>query len=226
MDTGNRVDLNRILGFLVFGIALGYLEADVVVYLRHLYYPDTVSLFPLQIIDSHIYRFEIYREIATIAILLSTAFLSSKERWEVPFLFLFLFGIWDIVYYISLFFMINWPPSILSFDILFLIPTLWISPVICPVLVSLILSVGSFLILKNGYERIGWINIISAILGCILIFYSFLAIPIELLQSTNHEVFFYYIPKHFPWHFYIPGLILLVFGFFFKKGKSISHSFS
>ncbi len=32
---------------------------------------------------------------------------------------------------------LGWPDSLFSYDILFLIPTLWVSPVICPILISL-----------------------------------------------------------------------------------------
>lgn len=209
----------RLVGLAVFAVAFGYLEADAVVYLRYLYYPGIVSLFPLRIMDTEILQFEAYRELATIIILSMIAFLSSKKRWEVPFLFLLIFGIWDIFYYVSLYFMIHWPPSIFSFDILFLIPVLWMGPVLCPVLTSLVLIGGSLFILRNGYKRISWINIISASTGIILILWSFLSIPVRLLQGNSPDIFSTFIPEHFPWHFYVPGLILLLCGFFFKPNS-------
>ncbi len=206
----------RLFGLVVFAVAFGYLEADVVVYLRYLYYPGVVSLFPLRIMDSEIFCFEIYRELATIIILLTISFLSSKKRWEVPFLFLVLFGIWDIFYYIFLYFMIHWPPSLFSFDILFLFPVLWMGPVLCPILTSLVLIGGSLFILKNGYKWISWINVIFTSVGIILIIWSFLAIPVGLLWINDFDIFYTFVPKNFPWYLYIPGLLLLVFGFFFK----------
>ena len=206
----------KLFGLIIFGIAFGYLEADVVVYLRHLYYPGVVSLFPLRIMDSEIFYFEIYRELATIIILSTIAFLSSKKRWEVPFLFLILFGIWDIFYYIFLYFMIHWPPSLFSFDIFFLFPVLWIGPVLCPVLTALVLIGGSLFILRKGNKWMSWINVLIASTGLIIIVLSFLTIPVSLLWNNDFDIFYTFIPKHFPWYLYIPGLLLLAFGFFFK----------
>ena len=215
----------KLFGLIILGIAFGYLEADVVVYLRHLYYPGVVSLFPLRIMDSEIFYFEIYRELATIIILSTIAFLSSKKRWEVPFLFLVLFGIWDIFYYIFLYFMIHWPPSLFSFDIFFLFPVLWIGPVLCPVLTSLVLIGGSLFILKKGNKWMSWINVLIASTGLIIIVLSFLTIPVSLLWNNDFDIFYTFIPKHFPWYLYIPGLLLLVFGFFFKpKSRSSMQS--
>ena len=42
----------------------------------------------------------------------------------------------------------GWPPSLLTWDILFLIPVPWIGPVLAPVLVSVGLIVGSLLLLE------------------------------------------------------------------------------
>jgi len=211
----------KLFGLIIFGIAFGYLEADVVVYLRYLYYPGVASLFPLRIMDPEIFCFEIYRELATIIILLTISFLSSKKRWEVPFLFLVLFGIWNIFYYIFLYFMIHWPPSLFSFDILFLLPVLWMGPVLCPVLTSLVLIGGSLFILKKGNKCMSWINVLIASTGLIIIVLSFLTIPVSLLWNNDIDIFYTFIPKHFPWYLYIPGLLLLAFGFFFKpKARS------
>jgi hypothetical protein len=206
----------RLFGMVIFGVAFAYIEADIVVYLRYLYYPDIISLFPLRSMDAEIFNFEVYREIATIVILSIVAYISSKKLLEIPFLFFFIFGIWDIFYYIFLYLMIQWPPSLLSFDILFLIPILWMAPVLCPVLISLTLIGGSLFVLKKGYRWMNRINFIFASAGIILILWSALAIPVSLLLSNDPDIFYTFIPEHFPWYFYIPGLILLNLGFFFK----------
>jgi hypothetical protein len=212
----------RLFSLAIFAVAFAYIEADAVVYLRHLYYPGITSLFPLRSMDKEIFSFEVYREITTIVILAVVAYISSKKLWKILFLFLFLFGIWDIFYYIFLYLMIYWPPGLFSFDVLFLIPILWMAPVLCPVLISLTLICGSLFILKKGYQWMNWINIVFASAGIILLIWSVLAIPVSLLQSYDPDIFYTFIPKHFPWHFYIPGLILLALGFFFKlKSRSI-----
>ena len=83
-------------------------------------------------------RVEVLREAATIVILGCVASLTSrlwKERW---ILFLWMFSIWDIGYYVALRLITGWPHSLTTTDILFLIPTPWVSQVWLPLLVSAI----------------------------------------------------------------------------------------
>jgi hypothetical protein len=49
-----------------------------------------------------------------------------------------MFAFWDIFYYAGLWLIIRWPSSLLTQDVLFLIPTPWIAPVWFPILVSLL----------------------------------------------------------------------------------------
>ena len=97
----------------VFAVAMAYLEAAVVVYLRKLYYPDGFS-FPLKLIPESIIFIEIGREVATLVMLSSIAWIMAKWRWERFGWFLFVFGIWDIFYYFWLKVLVNWPSSILD----------------------------------------------------------------------------------------------------------------
>lgn len=66
---------------------------------------------------------------------------SPKERWA---FFLWTFAFWDIFYYVGLWLAIQWPPSFLTQDVLFLIPVPWIAPVWFPVSISL-LTIGAVL---------------------------------------------------------------------------------
>ena len=52
--------------------------------------------------------------------------------------FAFLFGVWDIVYYVALYALLRWPPSLATVDVLFLIPPgpWWSQPVWVPVGIS------------------------------------------------------------------------------------------
>lgn len=207
----------KIIGLSLFAIAFGYLEADVVVYLRHLYYKDVVSLFPLRIMDSQILTFEMLREFSTLVIITSLSYISARKRRELPYIWMFTFGVWDIFYYVFLFLMIGWPPSVLSFDILFLIPYIWLSPVICPILISLTLISGSLYNLMKGTGGKGKINILSGVTGGGLILWSFLSIPTKLIIRNGKEIFSTYVPEQFPWQFFIPGLFLIIAAFFFRK---------
>jgi hypothetical protein len=53
----------RILLIMLFGVAMGYLEAAVVVYLRALFYPAGFA-FPLHLIPQHLLVVELIREAA------------------------------------------------------------------------------------------------------------------------------------------------------------------
>jgi hypothetical protein len=47
------------------------------------------------------------------------------------------FGVWDILYYAWLWVLLGWPPSLLTWDVLSLIPVPWIGPVLAPLIVSI-----------------------------------------------------------------------------------------
>jgi hypothetical protein len=68
--------------------------------------------------------------------LLSVVFLSSATLRVRAALFLWVFAIWDVVYYAALWATIRWPLSLTDPDVLFLIPVPWFSPVWFPLLVS------------------------------------------------------------------------------------------
>lgn len=210
-------NLKRIIVLISFGIAFGFLEADVVVYLRYLYYPQLSGpIFPLKIVDPEIFKFEIFREISTIIILLTISYLFKRKKGEYLPSFIITFGIWDIFYYVFLYLLIGWPPSLLSFDILFLIPFPWMAPVLCPVLISLILITAGFIHLQYGPVKLSSFDIWFIILGIISVLWSFISIPIHLISGLKPEIFLSYVPEKFPFHFFISGISLLVFGLFRK----------
>jgi hypothetical protein len=95
---------------------------------------------------------EVGREAATLIMLLSVTAAMSTDRWEWFLAFCLSFGIWDIFYYVWLWVFLGWPPSLLTTDILFLIPVPWVGPVLAPVIVSVALIVGSLLLLRLKYQ--------------------------------------------------------------------------
>lgn len=139
--------MRRQLGWLaVFAVAMAYLEAAVVVYLREIHYPGGFT-FPLVALPVRSALIEIAREAATVVMLLGVAVLAGSDRWERFLFFSILFGIWDIFYYVWLYVALGWPPDLLTPDILFLIPVPWVSPVLAPILISLGLVGGALLLL-------------------------------------------------------------------------------
>jgi hypothetical protein len=52
------------------------------------------------------------------------------------------FACWDIAYYAFLKVLDNWPSSLFTRDVYFLIPVTWIGPVITPLIISTLMLVG------------------------------------------------------------------------------------
>lgn len=132
----------------MFAVAFAFVESAVVTYLRALYYPDGFS-FPLRMMGSDHVLVELTREFATMVMLVCVAWLAGNTRWKRFGYFLVAFGVWDIFYYVWLKVILNWPASIFDWDILFLIPVPWIGPVIAPLLVSVIMIVAGFFIIRR-----------------------------------------------------------------------------
>lgn len=151
-----KSDPGVLVGVVCFAVAMGYMEAAVVVYLRELYYPAGFHILTeesLGAVPPRILITEAGREFATILILVSLSLLLSKRDWVKRFgYFLFAFGIWDITYYVWLFVLIRWPESLLTNDVLFLIPQPWLGPVMAPILVSVAFIVISLLLLTTRKE--------------------------------------------------------------------------
>jgi hypothetical protein len=215
------------LNLVIFSVAMGFLEAIVVVYLRHQFYPEGFN-FPFKMLPTNLILIEWIREIATIVMLVSVGILAGKDRMQKFFYFLFAFAVWDIVYYLALKLFLDWPESLLTWDILFLIPIPWIGPVLAPVICSLTMIVfatttisyqekGALLQLK----AIDWILILS---GVALILYSFMQDFFNLiaqngflsdfwtLASNEHfwKIIAGFIPTYYNWWLFVPGELLII----------------
>jgi len=140
----------RLLPWLItYAVAMAYVESAVVVYLRALYYPQGFA-FPLAPLPPDMVAIEIGREAATLVMLLGVAMLAGRQRWERFLAFCVSFGVWDLFYYVWLWLLLGWPPSLFTWDVLFLIPVPWTGPVLAPVIVSVLLVVGGLLLWRKG----------------------------------------------------------------------------
>ena len=137
----------------IFGIAFGFVEAAVVVYLRAAAgflpgYMGTLSDVMRQASDTYqqaqaagaipasLLTVELFREIATVVMLVSVALLSARKLEEQFAMFLWAFAFWDIFYYVALWLTVRWPSSLTTGDVLFLIPVPWLAQVWSPCLIS------------------------------------------------------------------------------------------
>jgi hypothetical protein len=131
-----------------FGIAMAHLEGVVVVYLRKSLgmldsdsNKESIGKFPVRYL-----KIEMTREVATIIMLVLIACLAGGSWIEKGVFFLWTFAFWDLFYYLSLYILIKWPPSLTTIDVLFLIPKPWIAPVWFPVGVSSLTIVVIFIL--------------------------------------------------------------------------------
>ena len=213
----------------LFSIAMGYLETAVVVYLRAIYYPNGFD-FPLTNMDIHISITELGREAATILMLAGIGILTGKNTTQRFAFFLYSFAIWDIFYYIFLKVLLNWPESLLTWDILFLIPLPWVGPVICPCIISLSMILLAGLLIyyneKNNAIKISsreWILFIS---GSVVVIFSFIIDCYQFINRYQGDLFSAiasYVPIHFDWWILCLGeaLILLAIFMFYIRAKKL-----
>lgn len=201
-----RMPLRRTLAWLtLWATAFGVAEGAVVVYLRRLCYPDQPDdgpLFPLRVVDPLILNVEKAREAGTLLMLVAVAMLAERRPLRRFAAFAFCFGVWDLVYYAFLHVALGWPASLMTWDVLFLIPLPWSAPVLAPVLVSLALIGGAVLLLRREEEaanplRLGhWLAMIA---GAALILGAFLRHG-EAVDRGE-------MPGDFPWWVFLAGLI-------------------
>lgn len=185
-----------LLWVFVFAIAFAFVESSVVVYLRALYYPQGFSL-PLKVISPHHIIIELAREFSTIVMLAAVGALAGATRWQKFGYFMIAFGVWDIFFYLWLKVCINWPASLLDWDILFLLPVPWIGPVIAPVLISVLMIVGGVFIIKkeaeDGAFRPTMLVWLLTLAGTAAILYSFMydldaTIRLQVPQPYRYEL--------------------------------------
>ncbi|MCI0522408.1 MAG: hypothetical protein L0Y37_02020 [Bacteroidales bacterium] len=229
MDTTYLSYRLRFIWLTVFAVAMGFLEAIVVVYLRMIYYPEGFD-FPLALIPPEVLSIEWVREIATLVMLAGIGIIAGRNNLQRLFYALFAFGVWDIFYYVALKLFLAWPASILTWDLLFLIPIPWLGPVLAPVICSVTMIIMALLIIgkqERGFivnpSHADWILIYGGaaiILYTFLIDYSRLIIDSGVLSSASTpddaeqllSMIKQYIPGRYKWLIFIAGELLIISG--------------
>jgi hypothetical protein len=133
---------SRITVIAVFAIAMGYLEAVVVYYIRYalgdVHAAGTVAS---SLTGRFPWAIEMTRELATLVMLATVAVLAGRDWRQRVAALLWAFGIWDATYYLGLEILAQWPPSILTPDVYFLLPVPWGGPVWVPLLADALMAV-------------------------------------------------------------------------------------
>jgi len=188
----------RFIIVVIFSVAFGYIEAAVVVYLRAIFHPEGFT-FPLAFAiapsSKHILLTEIGREAATIVIILTGAWLFGKNRQRRFAYFLTIFAVWDIFYYVWLKVILDWPASITNWDILFLIPVTWASPVLAPVLISLTMLIFAVIILyRDSLGRplkVTWLEWLAFVFAGLIVVVSFCIAGRHITQQDFSSYFYW-----------------------------------
>lgn len=218
-----RAALRRVLSIILFGIAFGYVEAAVVVYLRTIGGPARVAarlgaqdLFPLLRLDAlspavlALLKIEVGREAATLLMLagVGLALTGNIRTWLAGFALAF--GVWDLAFYFWLRVLIGWPASLGTWDLLFLLPVPWAAPVLAPVIVaSTIAFFGARILLKDqrcfAPRRSPLPVVLPLSAGCVILLASFTWQWRSWMAGA--------MPQHFPWLVFAMGEALLIAGF-------------
>jgi hypothetical protein len=129
--------------------------------------------------------------------------LAARERGQWIAGFAIAFGVWDISFYVFLKVLLDWPASLLTWDILFLIPVPWVGPVLAPVIVSAVMIVCGFIALRRDWDgrpidatSSHWIGLIA---GALVIIASFTWNYRTLIAGAP--------PEHFNWILLVAGLL-------------------
>jgi hypothetical protein len=173
-----------------FAVAMGFLESAVVVYLRAIYYPEGFR-FPLVAMSPVLIFTELVREAATLVMLLAPGALISRKRLERFAWFCWSFAVWDLFYYVFLKLLLDWPESLFTWDVLFLLPVVWVGPVLAPCIISLgLLALAAILLharAKNpAYRPTNW-HWVLLVIAALLYFLSFIEGPLGRMRSMATE---------------------------------------
>jgi len=225
----------------LYGLAMGLFEAVLVIYLRLLYYPEGFG-FPLVEISPSVIPFELLRELSTLVMIAAVAIVAGRDRLKRLAWFLYIFAVWDIFYYVFLKLLIGWPPSLLTWDILFLIPVTWVGPVLAPLICSATMILMACCLICPGCWGLkvktagrDWLMIYA---GALLIFISFVkdytllmvrgGFAGDLLSLQGNSDFMKavtsYVPESFDWVIFWAGEIMILAGLFMIIRRTVKSA--
>jgi hypothetical protein len=219
--------LNRtLLWVTLYAVAMGVLEAAVVIYLRRLFYP-TGFQFPLSVGDRDIFIVEMWREAATIVMLGAVGAIAGRNRGERFAYFLYAFGIWDLVYYAGLKVALDWPASWMTWDILFLLPVPWVGPMITACILALTMIAFGVTVVRFTSDGVDVDMIprerVLLWFGALVVIVSFTLDWVRaegptlwqniLSHRTLDDKVGGFIPVHFPWWVFVLGEAMILAAF-------------
>jgi hypothetical protein len=194
-----------------YAIAMAYIEAAVVVYLREMHGIEEL----MRDLPSTLDRFvviELGREAMTIVMLLSVGWIAGRKLQDRLGHFVFAFGLWDIAYYLWLAIFLGWPDSPLDWDVLFLLPVPWWGPVLAPALIAAVMCIGGTAAVRGadqGVEwRLSWSNAAIAAAGIAIVLFTFTVDGLRAIPDGANAVAEVR-PGDFQWPVFALGFIVM-----------------
>lgn len=197
----------RILLVVAFAVAMAYVEAAAVTYLREAYgITDIVRDLPRA--PDRLTAIEIGREAMTMVMLLAVGAIAGRKLQDRIGYFVLAFGAWDIAYYGWLALFLGWPRSPLDWDVLFLIPLPWWGPVVAPASIAAMMVIGGIAAVAQAERGMAWrmtrVNVGIAAAGIALVLYTFMADAIAAVPDGSDAVSKVR-PGTFAWPLFLAG---------------------
>ena len=201
----------RWLVVVLFAVAMAWLEAATVYYLRVLvgrlepYQPNPLPM------SGVLGQVELVREAATLLMLFTVGVLAGRT-WQARLGYMAIaFGVWDIFYYVFLKIIYDWPKSLFDWDILFLLPLPWWGPVLAPISVAALMILWCTLVSqRTGISSRGSVapTWVLGSIGITLALYAFMADALHVVHQgvdATRTV----LPKAFNWSVFVVALMLM-----------------
>ena len=203
--------ITRLALVALFAVAMAYVEAAAVAYLREAYgIDDILRDLPRQ--PDRLTAIELGREAATLVMLACVGGIAGVRLQDRCGYFVLAFGAWDIAYYGWLALFLGWPSSLLDWDVLFLIPLPWWGPVLAPVSIAFMMCMGGTAAVLQAERGVAWrltrTNVAVAACGIAVVLYTFMADAIAALPDgveAIHEVR----PEDFQWALFAAGFAVM-----------------
>lgn len=202
----HRPPLGLSVAVIAFALAMAYLESAVVVYLREALGHGTGEIFPIDLTENArlLGWIEVGREAATLVMIAAVGWIAGRSGLERLAWAAVVFGAWDIAYYFWLWVFSGWPSSLVTWDLLFLIPLPWAGPVWAPMMVSLAL-VGFGLAMAGRCRAVGppgasWLDMGQLMGGGLVIIVSFVLNAGAVLDGNT--------PTEFAWPVFAAGMVI------------------
>jgi hypothetical protein len=204
----------------VFAGAMAWLESASVFYLRTVV--DRIQPYQANPLPMHgaLGPVEVVREAATLVMLLTVGMLAGRTWQQRLGYTAVAFGVWDILYYVFLWLICDWPTSLFDWDVLFLLPLPWWGPVLAPVCIASLMIVGGTLatefsegcaarsLTSSGRRKLWGLTG----LGIVLALYVFMADSLRMLPrglGVISEETSNLLPGPFNWPVFCVALMLM-----------------